>query len=518
MQEQLKLLISAATKPIRKSNYPELYRDIIAATSFLLSSAKIKERIYAITHDLSEHPKCLECDNVVKFLGPSSGYREFCSCKCAGSSEKTANLRKTTNLKTYGCESPAQSQTIRDKMAVTTLDRYGVELTANIPERRDRASQTMMAKYGVFSYTKHPMFQPMIRRRHSEKRGVSHQSQTHISESSMNILNNPAMLRSMNAEGKMLTDIADMLSVSVSTVSRYFKHHDIALVPQTSQSAAEREISAWLTELGVLHERNNRSILRGRELDIYANSHQIAIEYCGLYWHSDLHDRISSHYHYTKMDECYNLGIKLITIFEDEWLSKKDIVKGMIKHAFDVDDHRLYARKCRVVYDISTSQAKEFFEHTHIQGWGAGSISIGLEYNNQLVALMSFINTGDGCYELNRFSTRQFVVGAFSKCLSAFVNRHTPNTIISFCDLRWGRGHTYSKAGFKLVSQSAPSYWYIINNFKTRVHRMRYQKKNMAIKLPSYNSSLTERENADANDLFRIWDCGQLKFVWNNPI
>ena len=52
-------------------------------------------------------------------------------------------------------------------------------------------------------------------------------------------------------------------------------------------SIAETELSEFITSLNVDIVTNERTILNGKELDIYIPSHKIAIEYNVLYWHSE---------------------------------------------------------------------------------------------------------------------------------------------------------------------------------------------------------------------------------------
>lgn len=54
------------------------------------------------------------------------------------------------------------------------------------------------------------------------------------------------------------------------------------------------------------------------ELDIYLPDEEIAIEYCGLFWHCELKQPKKS-YHSTKLQKCNEKGIRLITVFENEW-------------------------------------------------------------------------------------------------------------------------------------------------------------------------------------------------------
>ena len=67
-------------------------------------------------------------------------------------------------------------------------------------------------------------------------------------------------------------------------------------------SKEEKELNNWLNSLGIITETNNKNILNGLELDIYIPSHNLAIEYNGLYWHSE--EFIDKNYHINKTELC----------------------------------------------------------------------------------------------------------------------------------------------------------------------------------------------------------------------
>lgn len=78
--------------------------------------------------------------------------------------------------------------------------------------------------------------------------------------------------------------------------------------------------------------RNNRTILTGKELDLYYPEKKIAIEFNGDYWHSD--EFKDSNYHYNKYKQCKDLGITLVSIFEYDWNSRKEIIINYLKDLF----------------------------------------------------------------------------------------------------------------------------------------------------------------------------------------
>lgn len=254
-----------------------------------------------------------------------------------------------------------------------------------------------------------------------------------------------------------------------------------------------------------------RNMIYPLELDIYIPNLNLAIEYCGLYWHSDQTGKTYD-YHKKKYDLCKEKNIKLITIFEDEYLHKKEIVLSRINNFLGLSD-RIYARKC-LIKEINAKDANEFLNENHIQGKGRSNIRLGLFYNNELISLMTFNNSNISRknmeWEINRFCSKlgYNVIGGANKLFKYFIENYTPKNVISYADLRWGDGKVYEKLGFKLEKITVPGYWYILGD--KRIHRYSLKKNKFD------NKNLTEVENRTKQGYSRIWDCGHNKWVWNN--
>ena len=85
--------------------------------------------------------------------------------------------------------------------------------------------------------------------------------------------------------------------------------------------------------------RNDRSVLNGKELDIYYPEKKIAIEFNGDYWHSDKFK--SENYHYNKFKACHDLGITLVSIFEFDFTLSKDAILSYICDLFNGVENQL---------------------------------------------------------------------------------------------------------------------------------------------------------------------------------
>ena len=253
----------------------------------------------------------------------------------------------------------------------------------------------------------------------------------------------------------------------------------------------------------------------------YIPNKKLAIEYNGLYWHSELNNT-NKNYHLNKTKLCENKDIRLIHIFEDEWNNKQQIVKNRLKYILKLIPYKIFARKC-IIKEINSQLKDKFLNKYHIQGTDKSNIRLGAFYKNRLVAVMTFgkrrIALGsknkNNFYELIRFCTiSNFnIIGIAGKLLKYFKNKYKPKNIISYADRRWSQGNLYKQLGFKLDHISPPNYWYIKNGI--RIHRFNFRKNVLKDKLNIFDMELSEWENMKNNDYDRIWDCGNYVFIKN---
>lgn len=275
------------------------------------------------------------------------------------------------------------------------------------------------------------------------------------------------------------------------------------------------KIQEWLGE-GTIQERTRELLSDGKEIDIYIPTHKLAIEYNGLIWHSEKYrPQNKRNYHLNKTLECQKLGIKLIHIFEDEWLEHKEIVLHKLQNILHLNNDLpvIGARKC-IIKEIDVQTARDFLDKYHIQGYGPSTVRLGAYHNNHLLAVMTFKNNGKNNWELTRLASNwdYRLPGLASKLLSHFRKTYKYNTIKSFLDLRWNQvGNTvYEKLGFKVDCIEKPDYSYTIHN--QRFHKFGFRKQILAKK---YNLPLTmtEKEMTEKLGYFRIWNCGLAKYV-----
>ncbi len=281
--------------------------------------------------------------------------------------------------------------------------------------------------------------------------------------------------------------------------------------PLPTISVAEKDIFSIFEGHRVFS--TDRQIISPLELDIVLPDNKLAIEYCGLYWHSEIAGK-TRYYHRKKHDLCVDAGYRLITIFEDEWLNNPKIVRSMLLNSIGGNQHRINARSCKVA-QISSTEGRDFIRDNHIQGGGRANVYYGLYFENELISVMSFSNNEISRktlgWDINRFCSKLgFTIrGGAGKLFSAFVRDHDPECVISYADLRWGTGRVYGQLGFEFIGNTVPNYWYFRPNEMRRIHRYGLRKTD------SDDQSKTEWENRQEQGWNRIWDCGHAKWEWH---
>ena len=264
--------------------------------------------------------------------------------------------------------------------------------------------------------------------------------------------------------------------------------------------------------------QSDRTVLKPKELDIYIPSKKIAIEYDGLRWHSELFNIDAVNNQLSKTNECAEKGIRLIHIFEDEWLEKPQIVKSMLKNILGKTSSRLYARQCEV-RDVDSRTAMQFLDDNHIQGRCKAKYHYGLYHKGELVSLMTFGKTRqqrkynedyDNTWELLRFCNKldTSVVGGGSKLLKHFISEVKPHRIVTYADKRWSVGNLYERLGFAHTHDSKPNYFYVVGQH--RENRFKYRKGELVRQ--GYDPNKSEHEIMLERGIPRIYDCGTMTF------
>lgn len=276
-------------------------------------------------------------------------------------------------------------------------------------------------------------------------------------------------------------------------------------------SGKEKDVVRYIQSVyeGTIIE-NDRKVLYPKELDIYIPKKNLAIEFNGIYWHSDayLHNRF---YHQEKTLACREKGIRLIHIFENEWMFKQDICQSIINAALGIYKLKLNARSC-IIKPLNSIDYRNFLIKNHLQGAINSPIRYGLFYMNELVAVIGF---GKSRFkkdevELHRFCSKlgYNIRGAFSK----LIKHSNVEDFITYVDLAHFSGSGYAEVGFDEIGITEPNYKWIkdslsLNRFSTQKHKLQHILGNQ------FNPELSESENMSINGFYKIYDSGNLKLL-----
>lgn len=297
------------------------------------------------------------------------------------------------------------------------------------------------------------------------------------------------------------------------------------------KSSQEFQIASFLSKFTQVQSRN-RQLIKPKELDIYVPEKKIAIEYCGMYWHShftpedEKQDRLKHHHKYL---ECKTQGVRLLTIYESEWFERQYAVRRLLRNAVGASRGKLMARKC-TIKTPAVGEARAFFERYHPQGGGGAGEHYGLYWKGKLVACMRFtLGANDRgiakerVWTLTRYATRITVTGGASRLFKVFVVDKQPTEVKSFSDNRYFDGAMYNHLGFTVAEELPPDYqvWSLKLGLRSKAH---YQRRAIQQRLKDHGLNevfdpdtdpRTESEMTYRMGCGRIYDCGKKRWVWN---
>lgn len=400
-------------------------------------------------------------------------------------------------------------EAITNKTRSSCLEKYGVDWVTKSEDVIQKTDDTCLKKYGYVRVSGTSEW------KEQQRMNIIKKSTEHLSEEKLLEYEDNNFLQSLSKNGNTLQDIADYFDLSWDIIQTRFQRS--GLTPHRHAiSKAEREISEFLTSNGIDHITNDRKQLDGMELDIFIPDLRIGIEYNGVFWHSNDRDR-----HQNKLNACIKNDIRLIQIWEDDYLNHRERVLKTLSYKLGVIKSNINARDCLIV-NLDKNTYDEFLDKNHMQGAnGLNSFRLGLNHPSLgLVAVMGFkkkpsnVNKyGNGSiYELTRFATNG-VRGAFSKLLTNFKKLHQPDAIYSFADLEIvdANNNVYIKNGFIELDRIPPDYSYLTKT-DIRVHKFNFRKEYFK-KLGLEIEGKTEYQLADEAGIRRCWDSGKICYV-----
>lgn len=419
---------------------------------------------------------------------------------------------KETSILKYGTAHPTQNEQIQGKRKNTCLEKYGKEYYSQTLEGKQKIRETNISRYGVNNYV---------------QQNINNYDIWNDNEKFVNYVS------SLGNTSKLpyAEEVAHYFNVDSAAVYHKIKELNLwdSFAHDRNHSSIENEVISMLVkDIGIPKEEiilGDRTILEGKEIDIYLPKYNFGIEVDGIYWHSEKRERYQDHDGRSVYSQNKNLlaekkGVQIFHIYEHERCSEYNPNRELtykkicnrIKSILNINLVTIYARKCELK-PVDAIVQREFMGQNHIQGAEKNSIiALGLYYNNELVACMCFGHSKYKTkyqYELTRFCTKMDyrIIGGASKLFKNFLKQYAKegDKIVSYNDISKTNGKVYEKLGFECISINSPNYWWV--NTNKRDVRTRYQEQKAG-----------EVKRMHDQGYYRLCDCGTKTWVFTNSI
>ena len=200
--------------------------------------------------------------------------------------------------------------------------------------------------------------------------------------------------------------------------------------------------------------QSDKTVLDGKELDIYLPELKLAFEYNGIYWHSDIFKH--KDYHINKTQMCLEKGIQLIHVLENDWIHKKDIIKSIILSKLNIFKNTISIDDCTINELYDDILVRDFLEENDIDGFINSDIKIGLFYQHKLVSLILLNNNTLRC--CNILNTK--IENGIKTLFNYFINKYHYTEIIGHVDSSYDDGYLYKSLVFEYINDILPEYSY----------------------------------------------------------
>lgn len=273
-------------------------------------------------------------------------------------------------------------------------------------------------------------------------------------------------------------------------------------------STQQVEIFEFLREAGLSPELEFKV---GRySFDIYVPG-RLLIEYNGLKWHSMPDSRSRE---MEKSRAAADLGIPLVSIYEDEWRDRRGPMESILKSRLGIRRPNLKLRPsdCHVSRCSARECEKLLSEHHYLGGCRSG-FGYAAYYAGEMVACAIFKSpTRQSVHQrelVRMVSHPKFSVhGIWSKFMNAFVRDEPSSSVVSFSDNRLFTGDVYGRMGFKLDGEVRPDYYW--TKARKRFHKSGLRKPKGEVR--------TESELRRLDGYRKVWDLGKKRWVFDSHI
>lgn len=264
-------------------------------------------------------------------------------------------------------------------------------------------------------------------------------------------------------------------------------------------------------------KHRDRKTIHPYEIDILIPSKNFAIEYDGLFWHNE--ERCGCEKLLDKTIKSDLKGVKLIHIFEDEWLSSPESVIDYITRTLTPEKiQEVDVTQC-TVKNVNEIEAREFLQKNSTSQFIDGTTFYGCYLNEEVVAITVFKQTTATTWVVTLYEEKNGINirNGFDTIFKIFFKELNPVEVEGFLDRRWysiKEKNYFDNAGFEYIETTYPDYYYvdIRKSAKKRILKNILEKREH----DKQYDELFINGNLNTKRVKRIRDCGYIKYVWKN--
>ena len=344
----------------------------IGLVSHVVRCHKLHSKEYYDKYLKKENEGICICGRETTFNRINKGYYKHCGQKCSANSNYKKEKIKKTNIEKYGVENPSQNNEIKEKKKQTSIKNWSVECPLQNKKVREKTKQTNIEKYGVENVFQSEYIKEKIKKTTIEKYGCKYPSQnieirnkqrmTCLKKYGVENPNQNTNIKNKSRKKricKLIPKVEKLLEYNnLELLSEYKRNRDLLKLKclkcnimfksnyfniqqgygkcpecfprNLGYSNTEKELSEFIKSIEQSEIiENSRNIIPPYELDIFIPDKNIAIEFNGLYWHSEGQGK-NKNYHLNKTELCESKNIQLIQIFEDEWINNNVKIKELL--------------------------------------------------------------------------------------------------------------------------------------------------------------------------------------------
>jgi hypothetical protein len=524
-----------------------------------ITDVSFKEKSYLCLREIKQIPVCKNksCNKKVQFINSTLGYREYCSTKCVSSDPNIKQIKEKKSIEKWGTKTPAESDQIKEKIISTNKSVYGGNSPMSNKIVQEKSKKTLVENWGVDNPSKsdellkkriesfkNSDFKENFKATSLKNWGVEHPwMNKDIHKKTIDFFYQSyreRIISKIEGTGFKFIDFKKDLSTKlifscpscslnseIFTWQFYFRINNKISICTNCFPIAENSSISQIELYNFIREnydgeiiQNCRNIIKPYEVDIYLPQLNIGFEFNGIWWHSDKFK--TKDYHLCKITTADKNGVKLYSIWEDEWNIKRDICKSFILNKLSKTKIKIPARKCQIK-EVTYNVSRQFLDNNHFQGDCKSSIRIGLYLDGDLISLMTFSKlrlplqkskknrNRENWYELTRFCNKinTISIGGASKLLKYFISNYSPESIETYSDNLISDGNMYQKLGFTYEHTSDPGYWYLVDGIRS--HRYNWRKQKLVSM--GYDLKKTEEEIMSELGYYRIYNAGNKKWI-----